>query len=176
MNRIWIICYPLYQAISGESSIFIENLVSATVDAFLANFFHYIPHENNTKPKVFWCSQGAQNWDIGQKCIKMRNWPYVRLNPLSANPTKCSNTLKRICPQFADELFACVWPFSGFGSSRVKIFLEKLNLHYNFFCKMEWTKTVFQSLDCSMVPFLHLIISSGTWIAVFWKTWCYFMF
>ena len=29
------------------------------------------------------------------------------LNPLSANPTKWSNTLKPI----ADELFECVWPF-----------------------------------------------------------------
>ena len=33
-------------------------------------------------------------------------------NPLSANPTKKSNTLK----QFADELFECVWPFCGIGT------------------------------------------------------------
>ena len=29
-------------------------------------------------------------------------------NPLSANPTKWSNTLKQVAGKFADELFACV--------------------------------------------------------------------
>ena len=30
------------------------------------------------------------------------------INPLSTNPTKWSNPLKKICGQFADELFKCV--------------------------------------------------------------------
>ena len=35
------------------------------------------------------------------------------LNPLSANPTKLSNTLKQFVGKVADELFECVWPFCG---------------------------------------------------------------
>ena len=35
------------------------------------------------------------------------------INPLSANPTKLSNTFKTIRRQFAYELFECVWPFCG---------------------------------------------------------------
>ena len=35
-----------------------------------------------------------------------------KFNPLSANPTKWSNT-QTICLQIADELFECVWPFCG---------------------------------------------------------------
>ena len=34
------------------------------------------------------------------------------INPLSANPTKWSNTLK----QFTDELFECVWPLCEIGA------------------------------------------------------------
>ena len=36
-------------------------------------------------------------------------------NPLSANPTKWSNTLKQLTAK-ADELFECVWPFYGVGA------------------------------------------------------------
>ena len=32
-------------------------------------------------------------------------------NPLSANFTKMVKHTQTICRQFADELFACVWPF-----------------------------------------------------------------
>ena len=35
--------------------------------------------------------------------------------PLSANPTKWSNTLK-IVKAIADELFECVWQFCGIGA------------------------------------------------------------
>ena len=38
------------------------------------------------------------------------------VNPLSANPTKWSNTLKQFVGQFADELFVCVWPFCEIGT------------------------------------------------------------
>ena len=37
----------------------------------------------------------------------------LKLNPLRANHTKWSNTLKHA--QIADELFECVWPFCGVG-------------------------------------------------------------
>ena len=36
------------------------------------------------------------------------------INPLSANPTKWSNTYRQFA--FADELFECVWPFCGVGT------------------------------------------------------------
>ena len=36
---------------------------------------------------------------------------YEKVNPLSANPTKWSNTLKQF-----DELFECVWPFCVIGT------------------------------------------------------------
>ena len=36
-------------------------------------------------------------------------------NPLSANPTKCSNTLK----QFEHKQFKCVWPFCEIGAEKV---------------------------------------------------------
>ena len=36
----------------------------------------------------------------------------IDLNPLSANPTKWSNTLNN-SSAVADELFECVWPFCG---------------------------------------------------------------
>ena len=37
------------------------------------------------------------------------------VDPLSANPTKWSNTLKQFVGKFADELFEYVWPFCGIG-------------------------------------------------------------
>ena len=37
------------------------------------------------------------------------------INPLRANLTKCSNTLKQIRRQIADGLFELVWPFCGIG-------------------------------------------------------------
>ena len=39
------------------------------------------------------------------------NW----VNPLSANPTKWSNTLKQFVGR-SDELYECVWPFCGVGA------------------------------------------------------------
>ena len=36
-------------------------------------------------------------------------------NPLSANPTKSSNTFKQFV-DFADELLECVWQFYGAGA------------------------------------------------------------
>ena len=41
---------------------------------------------------------------------------YNNINPLSANITKWSNTLKTIRRQIADELFEYVWPFCGIGT------------------------------------------------------------
>ena len=35
------------------------------------------------------------------------------LNSLNVNPTKWSNTLKKISRLLGDELFECVWPFVG---------------------------------------------------------------
>ena len=35
------------------------------------------------------------------------------LNPLSANPTKMVKNTQTIRRKIADELFECVWPFSG---------------------------------------------------------------
>ena len=34
--------------------------------------------------------------------------PYYKINPLSTNPTKWSNTLKKIRRQFTDKLFECI--------------------------------------------------------------------
>ena len=39
----------------------------------------------------------------------------ITINPLSANPTKRSNTLKQLSA-FPDELFECVWPYCGVGA------------------------------------------------------------
>ena len=39
----------------------------------------------------------------------------VKINPLSANPTKWSNT-QMVFLQFADKLFECDWPFCGVGA------------------------------------------------------------
>ena len=45
------------------------------------------------------------------------------LNPLSANPTKWSNTLK----QFIGDLpTKCVWPFCEIGAKRVNKFISSL--------------------------------------------------
>ena len=41
------------------------------------------------------------------------------VNPLSANPTKWSNTLKQFRRQIADELFECVSLFCGIGANRI---------------------------------------------------------
>ena len=70
------------------------------------------------------------NLYIHQKCKKMQiswernilssnnkvHWLYI--NPLSANVTKWSNTLKNLSA-VADELFECVWSFCGVGALRV---------------------------------------------------------
>ena len=53
--------------------------------------------------------------------IRSKIWQQL-LNPLNANFTKWSNTLKQI----ADEFFECVWPFCGIGAERVKIFVVTL--------------------------------------------------
>ena len=37
--------------------------------------------------------------------VQLRSW---RINPISANPTKWSKTLKQFVGNFADELFECV--------------------------------------------------------------------
>ena len=47
----------------------------------------------------------------------------ISINPLSANPTKWSNTLK----QFVDELFECVRLFCGVGAQRVNSIRNKFN-------------------------------------------------
>ena len=47
----------------------------------------------------------------------------ISINPLSANPTKWSNTLK----QFVDELFECVRPFCGVGAQRVNSIRDKFD-------------------------------------------------
>ena len=49
----------------------------------------------------------------------------MNINPLSANPTKWSNTLNQFADEYtlntlADELFECVWPICEIGSWRVK--------------------------------------------------------
>ena len=41
----------------------------------------------------------------------------ICLNPLNANFTKWSNTLK----QFVEELFECTWPFCEISAERVKV-------------------------------------------------------
>ena len=53
-------------------------------------------------------------------CWNLKN---LRLNPLSANPTEWSNTLKQFVG-IADELFKCVWPFCGIGALRVKYWVK----------------------------------------------------
>ena len=54
--------------------------------------------------------------------------------PLSANPTKWSNTLKQFVGEIADELFECVWPFYEIGAKR--IMLKKINTtnYSKWFC------------------------------------------
>ena len=44
---------------------------------------------------------------------------WIFINPLSANPTKWSNT-QAIRRKFSDELFECVWQFCGIGAQRIK--------------------------------------------------------
>ena len=50
----------------------------------------------------------------------------TNLTPLSANPIKWLNTLKKICRLTADELFECVWPFCKVAAEEVRI-LSKNN-------------------------------------------------
>ena len=64
-------------------------------------------------------------------------------NPLIANPTKWTNTLK----QFVDELFECVRPFCGIGAQRN-------NLHLDF--KRLIRKSVFELASKCCFCFLKL--------------------
>ena len=52
--------------------------------------------------------------NIGKKLGGLINIGKKQVKPLSANPTKWSNTLKSAA--LADELFECVWPFCGVGA------------------------------------------------------------
>ena len=52
--------------------------------------------------------------NIGKKLGGLINIGKKQVKPLSANPTKWSNTLKSSA--LADELFECVWPFCGVGA------------------------------------------------------------
>ena len=60
------------------------------------------------------------HFEVDKKIWNIKDWisqeqsKKKHLNPLNANPTKWSNTLK----QFADELFECVSPFCDISSQR----------------------------------------------------------
>ena len=47
---------------------------------------------------------------------------------------KHTQTIRR---QFADELFACVWPFSGIGTYRVKIWLHAHDVYSYVFVMLK---------------------------------------
>ena len=61
-----------------------------------------------------------KNVEEFQKCSILLSIQFTvvvsSINPLSANPTNWSNTLKQFVKQNADELFDCVWPFCEVGA------------------------------------------------------------
>ena len=61
--------------------------------------------------------------------LPQQNHAEIRINPLSANSTIWSNTIKQFA---ADKLFECVWPFCRVGAERIKTFRRKYILYADF--------------------------------------------
>ena len=72
---------------------------------------HFVPYENIIKPLFFYVFRGNE---IGT-LVKNRLiwWSLTCIKPLSANPTKWSDTLKQFVGN--SRLFKCIWPFCGVG-------------------------------------------------------------
>ena len=77
---------------------------------------------NFEQVKVGWAKKWEKEWEKETRKIRRKEsilaldrFLVKSLNPLSANPTKLSNTLKQFVAKVADELFECVWPFCGVG-------------------------------------------------------------
>ena len=67
------------------------------------------------------------------------------INPLSANFTKWSETLKNIRRQFANKLFECVRPFCAIGAERVKCLIKSCNnFSHDFYDKIFFTVVLFR--------------------------------
>ena len=57
---------------------------------------------------IFFCIYKSVFIKLNATALRLNTQQKVQLNPLSADPTKWSNTFKKIRGQIADELFECV--------------------------------------------------------------------
>ena len=77
----------------------------------------YVFKVNNKSTRIRWeirsksTIKEAEQRQLKSRTIIISPTRLTHINPLSANPTKWSNTLKH----FVDDLFECVWPFCEIG-------------------------------------------------------------
>ena len=112
----------VFALIKWKKILFLE--VSRNTMIKIMFFYNCVENFRGTYWAIYWKFEIIDIWTlicISPIVCKVKiYWLYLNklcvsalfINPLSANPTTWSNTLKQI----ADELFECLWPFCEIGT------------------------------------------------------------